>query len=92
MVTRGTVAIDAGFRIGIEYGHEPVGVGKWQRAEQDGVDHGEDRQIGAETDGECEKSGGRESGRLSQQSGGVTQLPAKLIEQVKAERLAAVSS
>src|SRR5258707_11713437 len=32
---RGAVALDAGFRIRIEYGHEPVGLGKWQRTEQD---------------------------------------------------------
>ena len=32
---RGAVALDAGFRIGVEDCHEPVGLGKWQRTEQD---------------------------------------------------------
>ena len=87
---RGTVAFDASFRISIEHGHEPAGIGKWQRTKQDRVDHGEDRQIGAKTDGERQKSSNRESGRLSQQSGGIAQFPHKLIKQVKATSLAAV--
>ncbi len=40
---RRAVAVDAGFRIRIEYRHKPVWRGKWQRTEQDRVDHGKNR-------------------------------------------------
>src|SRR6267378_8637820 len=87
---RRAVAANAGFRVGIKYGHKAAGLGKWQRTEQHRVDHGKNRQIGAETNGECQKSRSCESGRLSQQSGSVTQLPLKFIKQVNSERLAAI--
>src|SRR5258708_33400848 len=87
---RGAVALDAGFRVRIEYRHEAVGLGKWQRMEQDRVDHGKNRQIRSEANGEGQKGSGSESGCLSQQSRGVTQLPAQLIKQVNSKCLAAM--
>src|SRR5579859_2076849 len=86
----GAIAIDASFRIGIEDGHEAAGFGKWQRTEQDRVDHGKNRQISTKTNGERQKRSSCKSGRFPEQSAGVTQLPAKLIKQVNAKCFAAI--
>jgi hypothetical protein len=63
---RGPVASDASFRIGIEYHHEPGGLGKGQGAEQHRIDHGKNRQVRAEANGERQKSGSCKCRGLSQ--------------------------
>src|SRR6266446_5901330 len=87
---RGTVAIDPGFRISIEYRHEPVGLGKWQGTEQHRIDHGKNRQIRTEANSEGQKSGSCKCRGLLEQAGGVTQLPAELVKEVHAKGFPAI--
>jgi hypothetical protein len=58
--------------------HDARGVREWQRAEQNGVDDGEDGRVGA--DGESEnQDGGARKPRITQQ---VTEAMAKVSENV----------
>ncbi len=47
---RGSVALDPGFRIGVEDRDQPIGFRKLKRAEQDGIDHRENREVRSQAD------------------------------------------
>ena len=53
---------------------QPVGVGIRQRAQQHGLDHGEERGVGADAEREREHDGGREAGLASEDAQGVSQI------------------
>ena len=63
---RSAITLNAGFRIGVEQGHQPVWLGKRQRTQKDGINHREDGQIGAETEPEREHGHGGEAGVLQE--------------------------
>ena len=86
---RGTVALDSRLRVRVEHRDQATGIRKWQRAQEDGVDYREDGEIGAQANGQSQKRGDREAGRLSQQAGRVTALPDKFVEEAQPARLAA---
>src|SRR5207245_11002116 len=56
----------AGLRWRVIKLYERVRLVKWQRAQQDRIDHAEDRGIRADAEGEGEHGDGRESGILAQ--------------------------
>src|SRR5205823_2287268 len=47
---RRAVVLDTGFRISIEDRHQPIGLRKGKRTEQNGIDHRENREIRSQTD------------------------------------------
>lgn len=52
---------DAGLGVAVVADDDPVGFAERQGLEEDGVDDGEDRDIGAEAEGEDQQHGGREA-------------------------------
>src|SRR6266403_5056587 len=58
---RRAIILDSGFRIGIEDRDQPIGLRKWKRTEQDGIDHRENRQVGSEANchggNRCDREG-----------------------------------
>jgi hypothetical protein len=46
--------------------HDPVGIGERHRLEQDGVDDGKDRGVGADTERQRRHGGGREAAVLAE--------------------------
>jgi hypothetical protein len=61
-------------RVDVAQADQPIGFGHGQRPEQHGVDHREDGDIGAETDGQRHNDGGAEAGLVQQQPRGVAQV------------------
>ena len=62
----------AGFG-GLEH-HEARGIGEGRVFQQDGVDHREDRRVGADANGKCEDGGRRKCRRSGQRAKGVLQV------------------
>ena len=48
--------------------HQPIGLADGQRAQQQRVDHAEERGVGAHPEGERENGGGRKNGRVAQRA------------------------
>jgi hypothetical protein len=62
-------------------GHELIALGKWERAQDNGVDGGEDGGIGADAEGEGEDDGGGEAGSFAQKAKGGASIGARGFEQ-----------
>src|SRR5204863_1627144 len=50
---RRAVILDSGFRVGVENRHQSIGLRKGKWAEQDGINHRENREVRSETDRDC---------------------------------------
>ena len=61
--------------------NEAIAVGVGERAEDDGVDGGEDGAVGADAEGEGEDDGGGEGGRAAEKAEGRTQIEAQGFEE-----------
>ena len=65
---RRAVALDSGFRVGVENRDEPIGLRERKRTEKDGIDDRENREVRSETDrdrGERGKREGRSFAKLA---------------------------
>ena len=71
---RRAVALDSGFRIGVEDCDEPIGFRKGKRTEQNGIDDREDGQVRAEADRDCGERGQREGRSFAKLAKSVAQV------------------
>src|SRR5579862_6922813 len=86
----GTIALDSSFWICVVHGDEAGCVGKWKRAQQDGIDHRKNCEVRAEAHGESEKRRYGEARRFSEQTRGVGDFAAKLVEKVELASFTAI--
>jgi hypothetical protein len=70
--------LDPRLRIAVHDGHELVRVGERQRAQQHGVDHAEDRGVGADAGGQRDDGGQREALLFEEQARRKTQILGEL--------------
>jgi hypothetical protein len=62
-------------------GHELIALREWERAQDNGVDGGEDSGVGADPEGEGEDDGGGEAGSFAEKAKGGTSIGARGFEQ-----------
>ena len=75
----GVVRKRSGFLVGLGCDFAPdrdelIRFREWQWPEQNGVDHAEDRAVRADAESESQNGDGGETGRLRQQSHGVSEI------------------
>jgi hypothetical protein len=54
--------------------HQPIGIGKWQRLQQYGIDHGEHRRVGTDSKRQRHDGNRREPWRATEQSQRITEV------------------
>ena len=79
---RGAVALDPGFRIGVEDRDQPIGLRKRKRTEQNGIDHREDREVRSQADRNRGQRRNRERRSVAQ----LTKGEAKIVHAVSVGR------
>src|SRR5207249_5798844 len=63
---RRAIILDSGFWIGVEDRHQPIGLRKWKRTEQNRINYRENREVRAETDRDRGQRGHGEGRGLAQ--------------------------
>src|SRR5947207_5246751 len=71
---RRAVILDSGFRIGIEDRDQPIGLRKWKRTKQNGIDDREDGEVRTKTDRDRGKRSDREGRRFAKLAESVLQI------------------
>ncbi len=74
--------------VAIADGHEPLGIRIRQRAQEDGVDHGEDGGVGADAERQRDQRRGGEAGRAPQHAEAVAQVLPQHLEKRQAALIA----
>jgi len=69
-----------GLQVGLGDRDQPLGTGVWQGLEQDGIDHAEDRGVGANAQAECEHRDDRESQIAPQNAQSIDEIADRHVE------------
>ena len=87
---RGPTTVKTGFGVAVEYRHEPAGIPKRQRTDKDGVDDGEDSEVGADAQREREDGRRGEAGTSPQHPQTEANVPQSCLTETRAKDGAAV--